>query len=235
MRARCIAHDVIAHRRIEASEVVHPRRGSNPARTVPAQVAHPQRAEIFALPESRPFREPRPTILALAGNLGRSIVPSSMSNQFPIRPDTQTETWRFGIVASEYNREYVDGLVGFAKDELLAIAPKSEATVVRVPGSFEIPIGVQAVIEHQPINAVLAFGVIFDGETMHAELIAGAVTTALMNLSLQHKIPILHEVLVVKTDEQAKERCLLPKINRGIEAARAAIRILSTLSNLAKE
>ena len=158
-----------------------------------------------------------------------------MSNQFPVRPDTQSAPWRFGIVASEYNREYVDGLIGFAKDELLAVAPKSEATVVRVPGSFEIPIGVQALIQHRPVDAVLAFGVIFDGETMHAELIAGAVTTALMNLSLQNKIPILHEVLVVKNDQQATERCLLPKINRGVEAARAAIRILNTLTNLAKD
>ena len=116
-----------------------------------------------------------------------------------------------------------------------AVAPKSEATVLRVPGSFEIPIGVQAIIEHRHVDAVLAFGVIFDGETMHAELIAGAASTALMNLSLQHKIPILHEVLVVKTDQQATERCLLPKINRGIEAARAAIRILSALTDLAKE
>jgi 6,7-dimethyl-8-ribityllumazine synthase len=158
-----------------------------------------------------------------------------MSNQFPVRPDTQSAPWRFGIVASEYNREYVDGLIGFAKDELLAVAPKSEATVVRVPGSFEIPIGVQALIQHRAVDAVLAFGVIFDGETMHAELIAGAVTTALMNLSLQNKIPVLHEVLVVKNDQQASERCLLPKINRGVEAARAAIRILNTLANLAKE
>jgi 6,7-dimethyl-8-ribityllumazine synthase len=158
-----------------------------------------------------------------------------MSNQFPVRPDTQSAPWRFGIVASEYNREYVDGLIGFAKDELLAVAPKSEATVVRVPGSFEIPIGVQTLIQQRPVDAVLAFGVIFDGETMHAELIAGAVTTALMNLSLQNKTPILHEVLVVKNDQQATERCLLPKINRGVEAARAAIRILNTLTNLAKE
>ena len=173
--------------------------------------------------------------IGLGVSTGRGMVTNSMSHQFPVRPDTEAAPWRFGIVASEYNREYVDGLVGFAKDELLAIAPQSEATVLRVPGSFEIPIAVQAVIEHQAPNAVLAFGVIFDGETMHAELIAGAVTTALMNLSLQHKTPILHEVLVVKNDEQATERCLLPKINRGIEAARAAIRILSTLSNLAKE
>jgi len=168
-------------------------------------------------------------------SIGRGIVTNFMSHQFPVRPDTQTAPWRFGIVASEYNREYVDGLVRFAKDELLAVAPKSEATVLRVPGSFEIPIGVQAIIEHRHVDAVLAFGVIFDGETMHAELIAGAASTALMNLSLQHKIPILHEVLVVKTDQQATERCLLPKINRGIEAARAAIRILSALTDLAKE
>jgi 6,7-dimethyl-8-ribityllumazine synthase len=158
-----------------------------------------------------------------------------MSNQFPVRPDTEGAPWRFGIVASEYNREYVDGLIGFAKDELLAVAPQSETMVIRVPGSFEIPIGVQGLIQHRQVDAVLAFGVIFDGETMHAELIAGAVTTALMNLSLQHKIPVLHEVLVVKNDQQATERCLLPKINRGVEAARAAIRILNTLTNLAKE
>ena len=158
-----------------------------------------------------------------------------MSNQFPVRPEIRTDQWRFGIVASEYNREYVDGLVGFAKGELLAVAPKSETSVVRVPGSFEIPLAVQAVIERRPVDAVLAFGVIFDGETMHAELIAGAVTTALMNLSLQHKVPILHEVLVVKTDQQATERCLLPEINRGIEAARAAIRILAALKGLGEK
>jgi len=158
-----------------------------------------------------------------------------MSNQFPGRPEIQTSSWHFGIVASEYNREYVDGLVNFAKEELLAIVPKSDISIVRVPGSFEIPIAVQAVIENRGVDAVFGFGVIFDGETMHAELIAGAVTTALMNLTLQHRTPILHEVLVVKNDQQATERCLLPKINRGIEAARAAVRILNALKSLRKE
>jgi 6,7-dimethyl-8-ribityllumazine synthase len=157
-----------------------------------------------------------------------------MSNQFPVRPEIQSGSWHFGIVASEYNRDYVDGLVKFAKDELLTIAPKSGISVVRVPGSFEIPIGVQRIIEARVVDAVLGFGVIFDGETMHAELIAGAVTTALMNLSLQHHTPILHEVLVVKNDQQATERCLLPNINRGIEAARAAVRILNALNSLGK-
>ncbi len=187
----------------------NPRSGSKPARRNRAEYSYPRRAEFFAPPDTPP-----------AARTSRH---------------TESAPWRFGIVASEYNREYVDGLIGFAKDELLAVAPQSETTVIRVPGSFEIPIGVQALIQHRQVDAVLAFGVIFDGETMHAELIAGAVTKALMNLSLQHKIPVLHEVLVVKNDQQATERCLLPKINRGVEAARAAIRILNTLTNLAKD
>jgi 6,7-dimethyl-8-ribityllumazine synthase len=51
---------------------------------------------------------------------------------------------------------------------------------------------------------------------------------------LTHEIPILHEVLVVKNDEQAKARCLSPEINRGTEAARAAARILQTLRKIRK-
>ncbi len=103
-----------------------------------------------------------------------------------------------------------------------------------MPGSFEIPIAVQSVAKYQNPDAILAFGVIFDGETLHASLIATAVTEALLDISLTHEIPILHEVLVVKNDEQAKARCLSPEINRGTEAARAAARILQTLRKIRK-
>jgi len=105
---------------------------------------------------------------------------------------------------------------------------------VRVPGSFEIPIAVQSVARYQNPDAILAFGVIFDGETLHASLIATAVTEALLNISLTQEIPILHEVLVVKNDQQATARCLSPQINRGTEAARAAARILQTLRKIRK-
>jgi 6,7-dimethyl-8-ribityllumazine synthase len=63
-------------------------------------------------------------------------------------------------------------------------------------------------------------------------LIAGAVTKALLDLSLAHRVPVLHEVLVCKTPDQAKERCLMPAINRGTEAARAAVRMLAALRSL---
>ena len=101
--------------------------------------------------------------------------PALMSTEFPTRPELLNEAVRFAIVASEYNRMYVDGLVRFAGQELKAIAPQAELSFVRVPGSFEIPIAVQAVAKYQKPDAILAFGLIFDGETLHASLIATAV------------------------------------------------------------
>jgi 6,7-dimethyl-8-ribityllumazine synthase len=157
-----------------------------------------------------------------------------MSTEFPMRPEVLNEAVRFAVVASEYNREYVDGLVRFASEELKAIAPQAELVLVRVPGSFEIPIAVQAVAKHQRPDAILAFGLIFDGETLHASLIATAVTQALLTISLKTSVPVLHEVLVAKNEEQAKVRCLSPDMNRGTEAARAAVRIVHTLRHIQK-
>jgi 6,7-dimethyl-8-ribityllumazine synthase len=158
-----------------------------------------------------------------------------MSTEFPLRPEVLTDAVRVAIVASEYNRSYVDGLVRFASEELKAIAPQAKLTYVRVPGSFEIPIAVQAVAKYQKPDAILAFGLIFDGETLHASLIATAVTQALLTISLKESVPVLHEVLVAKNEEQAKARCLSPDLNRGTEAARAAIRIVHALREILKE
>jgi len=158
-----------------------------------------------------------------------------MSTEFPLRPEVLNEAVRIAIVASEYNRSYVDGLVRFASEELAAIAPQAKLTNVRVPGSFEIPIAVQAVAKYHKPDAILAFGLIFDGETLHASLIATAVTQALLTISLKESVPVLHEVLVAKNEEQAKARCLSPELNRGTEAARAAIRIVHALRQIVKE
>jgi 6,7-dimethyl-8-ribityllumazine synthase len=158
-----------------------------------------------------------------------------MSTEFPVRPEVLNGAVRFAIVASEYNRHYVDGLVRFASEELRAIAPQALVSLVRVPGSYEIPIAVQTVAKYQKPDAILAFGLIFDGETLHASLIANAVTQALLTISLKESVPVLHEVLVAKNEEQAKARCLSPDINRGTEAARAAIRIVHTLRQILKQ
>ena len=157
-----------------------------------------------------------------------------MSRDIPARPELFTEALRVAVVASEYNGEFVDGLVRFASNELAAIAPNAAVSLIRVPGSFEIPIAVQAVARNQKPDAILAFGLLFDGETLHASLIATAVTEALMKIGLAESIPVLHEVLVAKNIEQARVRCLSPEINRGVEAARAAIRVIHALRQISK-
>ena len=136
------------------------------------------------------------------------------------------------MVASIYNSEFVDGLVAAAREELAAIAPGSAVEVHRVPGTFEIPLAVQFVGERRNVDAVFAFGLLWQGETSHADLIATSVTKALLDISLRMKLPVLHEVIVAQTEEQARERCLGTKINRGTEAARAAVRMLQTLESI---
>ena len=85
------------------------------------------------------------------------------------------------------------------------------------------------------VDCILALGVVLQGETAHAELIARSVTAALMNLALEFRVPVIHEVLLLKNVEQAKARCLGPELNRGIEAARAAVAIARTVKQFSSK
>jgi 6,7-dimethyl-8-ribityllumazine synthase len=133
------------------------------------------------------------------------------------------------IVASLYNPVLVDGLVAHFQQEILAISPFAQITVHRVPGSFEVPLGVELVAGQKTFDAVAAFGVLLQGATAHATLVAQSVTDALMQIALRHRIPVLHEILLVENEAQASARCVEPDLNRGIEAARAAVRMLRTV------
>lgn len=141
----------------------------------------------------------------------------------------------FAIVASQYNAEYVNGLVFHARQELEAIASAFQVTVHEVPGAFEIPIVVQELASHAAADVIIALGVIIEGATHHAALIGQTITDALMRISLTHRVPVIHEVLLLKDEEQARARCLGQEINRGTEAARVAARMAQIMGDLRSE
>lgn len=126
-----------------------------------------------------------------------------------------------GIVASRYNAAYVDAMLASA----LEVLAGHRVIIYRVPGAFEIPLFTQRLLKNDKVDAVIALGVIWKGQTDHADLIARTVTDALMQLSLTFDRPVLHEVLTVQNEAQARARCLGTKLNRGREAAEAVLSI----------
>lgn len=158
-----------------------------------------------------------------------------MSSHLPPRPESCTTPWKVAVVASLYNPTLVDGLVRHFREELQAICPAAQIVVYRVPGSFEVPLGVELAAGRKNFDAIAAFGVLLQGATAHATLVAQAVTDALMQISLRHRLPVLHEILLVEDEAQAVARCVEPELNRGVEAARATVRMLRAVGTLLAE
>jgi 6,7-dimethyl-8-ribityllumazine synthase len=150
---------------------------------------------------------------------------------------------RFAIVASQYNARYVDAMLEAAKAELKQAGAK-EVQVVRVPGAYEVPVVAARLarassahasrITHHAsrLSAIICLGVILRGETMHAAHIGEAVSRALMEIQLQYEVPVIHEVLLLENEAQARARCLDPKRNRGREAAQTALAMAQVMASL---
>lgn len=116
--------------------------------------------------------------------------------------------------------------------------------VVRVPGAFEIPVVAsrlaRAASRRSPPStrnprpsAIICLGVILRGETTHAAHIGEAVSRALMDIQWRYEVPVIHEVLLLENEQQARVRCLDRKHNRGAEAAQTALAMAQVLKQLA--
>lgn len=156
-----------------------------------------------------------------------------MAKSAPDSPSPTAQSGRVVIVASRYNSEYTDALVESSSATISKLAPELELDIVRVPGAFEIPVVVEAAAcrEDQPL-AIIALGVIIRGSTAHADLIAQSITKTLQETSVSHLIPVIHEVLLVDTAEQAEARALGDELNRGREAAEAAVAMIDVMEGI---
>ncbi len=134
----------------------------------------------------------------------------------------------FAIVASRYNGEYVDAMLHAAREELLRGG--AHVRIVRVPGAFEIPAVAAKLAQRGRYAAIICLGVIFQGETSHAQHIGWGVTHALAQIQVQHRIPVIHGVFLFEKVRHAKVRCLGAKHNRGTEAAQTAMEMARVMA-----
>ena len=155
-----------------------------------------------------------------------------MLKSVPPRPRIVDGKRTFFIVASQFNPRYVQGLVDNAEKELRVLAPRATISVKRVPGAFEIPVVVRELAFQGKVDAIIACGVILKGKTNHAQNLSRSVTDALQRIAVDHRVPVINVVLSFDNEIQARERCIENRINRGTEAARAAVQVTSVMSEL---
>ncbi len=142
---------------------------------------------------------------------------------------------RFGIVLGRFNSFVSEQLLNGALDCLKRHgADDRRIDVVRVPGSFEIPVTVSWLLDSNQYDAVIALGVLIRGATPHFDYIAAEVTKGLGQLALQNRIPVAYGVITADTIEQAIERAGTKAGNKGWDAALAAIEMANLKEALTK-
>jgi 6,7-dimethyl-8-ribityllumazine synthase len=142
------------------------------------------------------------------------------------------EGLRVGIVASRWNDFVVSRLISGAEDALERLGAASDAiTIIRVPGSFEIPMAARRAAQSNKYDAIICLGVVIRGETSHNEYIAAEVIKGIAQASLETNLPIALGVVTADSLEQAIDRAGAKSGNKGFEAAMSAVE----LANLYRE
>jgi 6,7-dimethyl-8-ribityllumazine synthase len=137
-----------------------------------------------------------------------------------------------GIVAARYNSALVDALLHTVFEKLAAAGVKEKRiTVVRVPGSHEVPVAAQWLAGGRKCDCVIALGVLIGGDTNHHEMVGQSVSHALQQVALTTRVPVINGVIVADSLKQAEERCL-GTINRGAEFAHAALEMAALKRSL---
>lgn len=137
---------------------------------------------------------------------------------------------KIAVVAASWHTEVMDGLLAGAQRSLSA-HQVADALVVRVPGTFELPV-VALALAQQGYDAVVALGVVIRGGTPHFDFVCNAATDGLTRVTLDTGVPVGFGVLTCDNDEQALDRAGLEgsKEDKGWEATAAALATARTLA-----
>lgn len=140
---------------------------------------------------------------------------------------------RFAVVAARFNATIVDALLAGTLDGLRRHGvPDDRVDVVRVPGSFEIPLVAQKLGGSGTYAAVICLGAVIKGDTDHYDHVAGATTSGIAQAALATGVPVVFGVLTCDTLEQAVNRAGGKAGNKGFEAAVTAVELVNLMKKL---
>ncbi len=135
---------------------------------------------------------------------------------------------KFAIVGARFNAFIVERLIEGAVDALLRHgADAGNLSVVRVPGSWEIPLVCRRLAKSGKLDAVIALGAVIRGATPHFDHVANEVSKGVAQASLESGVPIAFGVLTTDSIEQAVERAGTKAGNKGFDAAVTAIEMVT--------
>ena len=141
---------------------------------------------------------------------------------------------KFGIVVSRFNDFITSRLLTGALEALKQCdVDDNNVTVVRVPGSFEIPMVAKKMAVSDKYDSIICLGAVIRGATPHFEYISSEVTKGIANIALETGIPVIYGVLTTDSVDQAIERAGTKSRNRGWDAALQAIEMANLYKLLA--
>ena len=155
----------------------------------------------------------------------------------PLKDQTDISGARALIVEARFYDDLQDALLDGAVAELKAAGLTHD--VITVPGALEIPAAVAIAVDAaaangKPYDAVIALGCVIRGDTIHFEIVSMESSRALMDMAVARKLPLGNGIITVNTEEQAWARARVKELNKGGDAARAALAVLRIKRRLAK-
>lgn len=140
---------------------------------------------------------------------------------------------KFAIVAARFNSFIVDRLLEGALDALRRTGGDPESVVVvKVPGSWEMPVVVAELAAQKKYDAIICLGAVIRGETPHFDYVAGNAASGLAGIAPQTGVPVVFGVLTTNTVDQAVDRAGTKSGNKGFDAAMTAIEMAQLLRTL---
>lgn len=156
-----------------------------------------------------------------------------MTEGKPVQAHLNAAGFKFAVVCARFNNVITDRLLAGALDALKS-SGASDIEIVKVPGSWELPIAAKTIAESKKPDAIIALGAVIRGDTPHFDFVAGQAASGLAAVQLETGIPVAFGVLTTNTIEQATDRAGGKGGNKGYDAAITAIEMAELLRRLRK-